>query len=932
VSAAIVIRGAREHNLQNVDVSFARGALTVVTGVSGSGKSSLVFDTLYAEGQRRYVESLSGHARRILTKLPRPNVDTIEGLCPAIAVRERAAPRNPRSTVGTLTEIGDYLRVLFSTLGEVHCPRCGERLHAYPAAEVVRQTLSLVAGTRFSVLAPIVRSGAVAEDGLLDTLRTRGFVRLRIDDAPADLDSVKEIPTGVAVDVVIDRLSVREGIEARLAEAVELAYQVGAGFAVVREEEGPRHRYSERYACFEGHASVPPLTPPLFSFNTPLGACPLCDGLGRTRVFQESLAIEDATLSVRRGAVAAWGKPGLAYHRSMLEKLVEAGVPPDASVESLSDEDRATLLHGGVGFEGVLPGLDRRAREYARRKLSEGADEEKVLDFLEEELGRFARMESCPACDGSRLNPNARSVQVGGRSIDEVAGMAVTTLRPWVAALEWPSSREPAARPLVESIDDRASFLQRVGLGYLSLDRGVATLSAGEAQRVHLATQLGARLSGVLYVLDEPTAGLHAADAARLLSTIRELRDLGNTLVVVEHEPQTIRAADRLIEMGPGAGTLGGRVVSEGPLDELLGDEGSLTGAYLSGRRRIPVPETRRSGSGDRVGVSIESMHNIRQLDASFPLQALCCVTGVSGSGKSTLIVDALLPAIRSRLGLTANVPPGVSLQGGRGLGRVSYVDATPIGRSARSNPATYLGIMSPLRELFAALPEARARGYRPGRFSFNSKGGRCEACRGEGVQLIAMHLLPDAEVECDVCGGRRYNDETLQIRYRGLDIAEVLALSVDDARALFEAVPGIRRRLEALARVGLGYLELGRRSTTLSGGEAQRIKLARDLATPAHKPTLYVFDEPTRGLHFADVEQLIAVLRALVDEGHTVIVVEHQLDVVRSADFVIDMGPGSGPEGGEVVASGTPEEVAASGTATGAYLRSSHAGSIQPA
>ena len=920
MTADIVIRGAREHNLKNVTVSLPRGCLTVVTGPSGSGKSSLVFDTLYAEGQRRYVESLSGHARRVLTKLPRPDVDVIEGLCPAIAVRERAPSRNPRSTVGTLTEVNDYMRVLFSTIGEVHCPACGERLMAHSVAQVVQEASRFAKGTRFSVLAPLVRAGAGISKDLIADLRGKGFVRLRIDDAAVDLDDVGTPPAGASIDVVIDRLSARDGIGSRLAEAVELAYQLSGGVVDLREREGVRHGFSEGYTCFEGHASIPGISPQLFSFNTPLGACLTCDGLGRTRRFTEELAITDPSLPLRRGAVTAWGKPNLAYYRSMLEKIGAAGVSLDVPFEKLPPRQRRIALEGGAGFEGVLPGLDRRAKEYARRKFAEGGDEERVLEFLDEELGQFARMEICPACAGSRLNENARSVRIDGCAISDVSALDVSALRAWLDRVRVSPQREVAVRPLLQSIGDRLAFLQQVGLGYLSLDRSAGTMSAGEAQRVHLATQLGAHLSGVLYVLDEPTAGLHPADAMRLLATLDALRDLGNTLAVVEHDEQTMRAADHLIEMGPGAGEHGGHVVADGNVQALMAHEDSLTGAYLSGRRSIAVPEQRRAGAGSIV-IRIAELHNLRDVHAAFPLRAFCCVTGVSGSGKSSLVVDALLPAVRARLGLTAEVPPGVSVEGGEGLGRVSFVDATPIGRSARSNPATYLGLLGPLRELFAGLPEARARGYRAGRFSFNVKGGRCEVCKGEGVQRIAMQLLPDAEVECEVCGGRRYNDETLQVRYRGLHIAEALSLSVEEAHALFEAVPAIRSRLEALRRVGLGYLELGRRSTTLSSGEAQRVKLARDLAQPARKPTLYIFDEPTRGLHFVDVAQLVAILHQLVEDGHSVIVVEHQLDLIRNADYVVDLGPGSGPDGGKVVAAGTPEEVRATGSVTGGYL-----------
>ena len=920
MTADIVIRGAREHNLKNVTVSLPRGRMTVVTGPSGSGKSSLVFDTLYAEGQRRYVESLSGHARRVLTKLRRPDVDVIEGLCPAIAVREHAPSRNPRSTVGTLTEVNDYMRLLFSTAGEVHCPVCGERLTAHSVAQVVQEALRLPEGTRFSVLAPVLRAGTDEPKDLVADLRGKGFVRLRIDDAAVDLEDLGTLPRGASIDVVIDRLSVRDGIASRLAEAVELAYQLSGGVVELREQEAARHRFSEGYACFEGHASIPRVSPQLFSFNTPLGACRMCDGLGRTRRFTKELAITDPSLSLRRGAVAAWGKPNLAYYRSMLEKIGAAGVDLDAPFEKIPPKQRRIALQGGAGFEGILPGLERRAQDYARRKLAEGGDEESVLEFLDEELGQFARMETCPDCNGSRLNENARSIRIDGRTVSEVSALDVSALTDWLDGVRVSPQREAAVRPLVQSIRDRLAFLQQVGLGYLSLDRSAGTMSAGEAQRVHLATQLGARLSGVLYVLDEPTAGLHPADATRLLTTLDELRDLGNTLVVVEHDEQTMRAADRLIELGPGAGEHGGNVVAEGNVEAFTANVESLTGAYLSGRRSVAIPAQRRAAAS-WLGVRVSELHNLREIHAEFPLRSLCCVTGVSGSGKSSLVVDALLPSVRSKLGLSAEVPPGVSVEGGEGLARVSFVDATPIGRSPRSNPATYLGVLGPLRELFAGLPEARARGYRGGRFSFNVKGGRCEGCKGEGVQRIAMQLLPDAEVECELCTGRRYNEETLQIRYRGLNIAEVLALPVEDARSLFEAVPAIRSRLDALRRVGLGYLALGRRSTTLSSGEAQRVKLARDLAQPARKPTLYIFDEPTRGLHFVDVEQLIAIFHQLVEDGHTVIAVEHQLDVIRNADYVVELGPGSGPEGGKIVAVGTPEEVRGSGSATARYI-----------
>ncbi len=919
----IIITGAREHNLKNVSVRLPRGKMTVVTGPSGSGKSSLVFDTLYAEGQRRYVESLSGHARRLLTRLPRPDVDVIDGLCPALAVRERGPSRNPRSTVGTQTDIYDYLRVLFSTLGQVHCPVCGERLQAYPVAKVVQEVGSWPAGQRFSVLAPLLRAGEPVPKKLLEELRGQGFVRLRIDDAAVDLADVRKLPDGASIELVIDRLSVREGIGTRLAEAVELAYRLSPGLVVLRTEDGGRRPFSEAFLCFEGHASVPHVTPQLFSFNAPAGACTSCEGLGTRRQFVPERVVPDPGKSLRRGAISAWGKPGLAFYRNNLDKLRSSSVDLDSAWEKLSEADRSLVLDGGDGFEGVLPGLRRRAHEYERRKLAEGGDEERVIEYLEEELGAFMRLQTCPDCRGTRLNPSARAVRLGEESIDRVVAKDVEATLAWLESLQVPDRSRDPVRPVLDTIRDRLRFLDGVGLGYLTLGRESASLSAGEAQRVHLATQLGARLSGVLYVLDEPTAGLHPADTARLLQTLQTLRDSGNTLTVVEHEPQMMLAADHWVELGPGAGEAGGQVVASGSVAELMSDPASLTGQYLSGARVVPVPETRRCSTAAPLRLEVSELHNLRDVSVEFPVAALCCVTGVSGSGKSSLVVQCLWPAFRARLGLVAEVPPGVRLQGGTGLAHVQFVDATPIGRTARSNPATYLGLLGPVRELFATLPEARARGYRSGRFSFNVKGGRCETCKGEGVQRVSMQLLPDAEIECEVCAGQRYNEETLQIRYRGLSIAQVLSLRVDEAYAMFEAVPAVRAKLEALRRVGLGYLELGRRSTTLSGGEAQRIKLARDLAQPARKPSLYIFDEPTRGLHFVDVEQLVGVLHQLVDEGHTVIAVEHQLDVIRNADFVVDLGPGSGPAGGRVVAAGTPEELGRTdASVTGRYLR----------
>ena len=845
MSDGIVVHGAREHNLRNITVTIPPDRLTVITGPSGSGKSTLAFDTIYAEGHRRYVESLGTRARRALSELAKPDVDLIEGLRPAIAIREFAPVRNPRSTVGTMTEVYDHLRVLFASEGIAHCPVCDRVIQAHSPSRIVDEVLQMQSGTRFSILAPLARGEKSGFGGRFERLRSEGFARVRIDGSVAELESTKALNPDHAhdVDVVIDRLSIREGLRQRLAEAVELGLSVGEGRVIIARAQGDEQLFTSRFDCPEGHVSLPELSTRTFAFHDPQGACPECDGLGIT-----------------------------------------------------------------------LP-LAKKAAELARKKK-----EEELFDLLETELGELGRAEACGRCRGTRLRPEALAVRVQDRGIGDLSNLDVRQLQDWLDETAPRLRRTEALRPLIAAMKERLRFLSEVGLGYLQISRPSGTLSSGEVQRARLATQIGAALSGVLYVLDEPTAGLHPADTAQLIATLGRLRDRGNTLIVVEHDPDIMRAANHLIDLGPGAGELGGRVVAEGS-PETLSD--SPTADFLSGRRKIDVPSPRRGGAG-RLRVNDAETHNLKRLSVELKSSALNCVTGVSGSGKSSLVIDTLLPEVRAFLGRDERargaVVPAEDLAS---IERVAVVDATPVGRSARSTPATYIGLFDPLRKLFASLPESRARGYKAGRFSFNVKGGRCEACSGDGVQTLRMHLLPDAEVTCEVCQGQRYNPETLSVRYRGANIADVLDFDVSTALEFFEAVPDLRNRLQALQTVGLGYLQLGRRATTLSGGEAQRLKLARDLGTEKLSKTLYILDEPTRGLHFIDVERLVDILHGLVERGHTVIVIEHHMDVIKNADHIIDLGPGAGPEGGALVMQGTPEEIVRCETSiTGRFLR----------
>jgi excinuclease ABC subunit A len=943
----LVVRGAREHNLRAVDLVVPRNALVVFTGPSGSGKTSLAFDVVYAEAQRRYVEGLGTYARQLFARLPRPDVDFVDGLSPALSVEQREPVRNPRSTVGTLTEVYDYARLLYATLGVPHGPTGEAGVPGRTVDQMVDEALALPPGTRISVLAPVLRDSPDGAEELLARLKKEGFVRVRVDGVVRELDEVTSLAAGVRhrLDVVVDRLTVDERSRSRLGEAIELSLGLAGGRVIVLPASGEPLELAERFVVPGYEGTFPPLTPALFSFNGRLGACATCDGLGEVRDFDADLVVTDPKRTLREGAIAPWGKPGGALHVRMIEAARSSGLPVDAPLESLSPQDRGRLLEGDAGlprgrgkrakvtpFEGVLPSLRRRLREHERRKREQGVDEERTFAFLEEELGGYMRRATCPACEGERLRLEARLVRVAGKTLPEVGRMTIDEARAFLRGVVSPRPREKAARRILDELDRRLAFLLDTGLAYLSLGRAANSLSGGETQRVRLASQLGAGLTGVLYVLDEPTSGLHPADTSSLLDTLESLRDRGNSLLVVEHEPLAMERADHLVDMGPGAGRLGGRVVASGTLAEVVANPASVTGPYLSGARSVPIPGSRRLPAGPPIRIEGASAHNLRDVTVEIPVSVLTCVTGVSGSGKSSLVMHTLVPEAERALLGRAHAPAARHVSGLGRFDKLIHIDQSPLGRSSRSNPATAVGAMQELRNIFAELPEARARGYKAGRFSFNVKGGRCEACRGEGVTRLEMHFLPDVFVECEVCGGKRFDRETLEVRYRGYSIADVLALPVADAIALFDAFPRIASRLTPLARVGLGYLELGRSAMTLSAGEAQRVKLARELGPrsvrassrggPVAARVLYVLDEPTRGLHFVDVDALVEALHALVDAGNTVVVVEHHADVVKSADWVIDLGPGGGPHGGLVVGTGTPEAIAANpASKTGHHL-----------
>ncbi len=919
-SDAIRIRGARVHNLQAVDVDIPRDALVVLTGLSGSGKSSLAFDTLYAEGQRRYVESLSAYARQFLGQMSKPDVDAIEGLSPAISIEQKSVSHNPRSTVGTVTEVYDYLRLLYARVGQPHCPRCGRPISRQTVQEIVDAVMALPRGTRFSVLAPVVCGRKGAQRKLLDELRRSGYTRINVDGELRDLqeDIALDGKRRHQLSVYIDRLVVKPEIRQRLSDSVETALGLADGLVAVAPVDGDDLLFSERHACTECGISLPELTPRLFSFNSPQGACPACDGLGAIRTIEPQRVVPDPGSSLRQGALAVWGGKAAGFYWQMLESVAARyAIDLDRPFGELPEDQQRIVLYGS-GDEPVRFTVAREGMSHAFERPYEGVIgnlqrryRETQSEAVRAEIEAYMALRPCAACGGKRLRPEALAVRVGGVDIAELTARSVGEALELIAGLELPPQLAEVGERILREVRDRLRFMADVGLDYLTLDRASATLSGGEGQRIRLATQIGSSLVGVLYVLDEPTIGLHPRDCGRLLATLADLRDRGNTVLVVEHDRATIEAADRIIDMGPGAGRRGGRVVATGTPAEIRADPASLTGAFLAGRERIATPRRRRRGRG-RLVLRGARGNNLQRVDATFRLGTFTCVTGVSGSGKSTLVVDTLYRGLARELH-RAGQPPA-AFDGFTGLERVDkviHVDQSPIGRTPRSNPATYTGLFSSIRELFARLPESRARGYGPGRYSFNVKGGRCEACQGGGQIRIEMHFLPDMFVTCEACGGRRFNRETLDIAYRGLDIAAVLDLTVAEALELFANHRAIARKLQTLADVGLGYVQLGQAANTLSGGEAQRIKLARELSKRAGGHTCYILDEPTTGLHMADIRQLIGVLDRLVAAGNTVVVIEHNLDVIKQADWILDLGPEGGRGGGRLLAAGTPEQLA---------------------
>jgi len=934
--SAIVVRGAREHNLKNIDVEIPRDALTVITGLSGSGKSSLAFDTIYAEGQRRYVESLSAYARQFLELMGKPDVDSIEGLSPAISIEQKTTSKNPRSTVGTVTEIADYMRLLWARAGVPYSPATGLPIEAQTVSQMVDRVMAMPEGTRLLLLAPVVRDRKGEYRKELGELQRRGFTRVKVDGTLYEIGEVPALnrKTKHEIEAVVDRVVVREGIAPRLADSFETALALSDGIVYAENaESSERTVFSSRFACPVSGFSIEEIEPRLFSFNSPHGACPACDGLGLESFFDPDMVVPNGQTTLAGGAVAPWTGTQSPFYDQTLQSLARHfKVTTRTAWEDLPEAVRQAILFG-TGTAEVAFTYKDGVRSYTVTKSFEGVIKnlQRRLDetdsaWVREELSRYQADKPCSVCGGARLKPEALAVRIGGKNIAEVAEFSIDQAFDWFAEVieTMTPQRQEIARRILREIGDRLRFLVDVGLDYLSLARGSATLSGGESQRIRLASQIGSGLTGVLYVLDEPSIGLHQRDNERLLETLRRLRDLGNTVLVVEHDEDAIRAADHLIDMGPLAGVNGGHVVAQGTPAEVANNPASLTGDYLSGRRRIEVPALRRPIQDKRMLKIIGARgNNLKGIDAAFPLGVFTCVTGVSGGGKSTLVVDTLYKAASRRLMGSGEVPaPHDRIEGMELLDKIIDIDQSPIGRTPRSNPATYTELFAPIRDWFAELPESRARGYKPGRFSFNVKGGRCEACQGDGVLKIEMHFLPDVYVTCDVCKGRRYNRETLEIKFRDKSIAEVLAMTVDEAVPYFSAQSRIHDRLKILQQVGLGYIALGQQATTLSGGEAQRIKLSKELARRATGRTLYILDEPTTGLHFEDVRKLLEVLHALVDQGNSIVVIEHNLEVIKTADWILDLGPEGGAGGGQIVAAGTPEEVAAApGSHTGRFL-----------
>ncbi|WP_372965581.1 excinuclease ABC subunit UvrA [Marinobacter sp.] len=933
----IQIKGARTHNLKNIDLDIPRDKLVVITGLSGSGKSSLAFDTLYAEGQRRYVESLSTYARQFLSMMEKPDIDHIEGLSPAISIEQKSTSHNPRSTVGTITEIYDYLRLLFARAGEPRCPEHHQPLEAQTVSQMVDQVLAMPEDSKLMILAPIIRDRKGEHLQVIDTMRSQGFIRLRVDGKVYDIDDVPNLEKNKKhqIDVVVDRFKVKTGLEQRLAESFETALELSDGIALVAPMtgEGDEHTFSARYACTQCGYSLSELEPRLFSFNNPAGACPTCDGLGVRQFFDPEKIIQHPEATLASGAIKGWDRRAVYYFQMLSSVAEHYDIDLETPWEQLPEHFRETLLHGSGTdeisfryvnsrgqimekshpFEGILPNLERRYRETESQSMRE-------------ELARNLSTQPCKDCHGSRLRQSARHVFIKEQNLPDITRMPVGDAHRYFGELALPGRKGEIADKILKEVRERLQFLVNVGLEYLTLERSADTLSGGEAQRIRLASQIGAGLVGVMYILDEPSIGLHQRDNDRLLATLTHLRDLGNTVIVVEHDEDAIRSADYVIDIGPGAGVHGGEIVARGTPADIIANKGSLTGQYLSGAKSIAIPRERNKGNGKQLVLTGVTGNNLQDVTLTLPLGVMTCITGVSGSGKSTLINSTLYPVAAAKLNkaTSLNHGPYKGLKGLNHLDKVIDIDQSPIGRTPRSNPATYTGLFTPIRELFAGTQEARSRGYKVGRFSFNVKGGRCEACQGDGVIKVEMHFLPDVYVPCDICKGKRYNRETLEIRYKGKNIHEVLDMTVEEGREFFDAVPFLARKLQTLIDVGLSYVRLGQSAVTLSGGEAQRVKLAKELSKRDTGKTLYILDEPTTGLHFYDIQQLLNVLQRLRDHGNTIVVIEHNLDVIKTADWIVDLGPEGGSGGGMIIAEGTPEDVADNPAShTGKYLKS---------
>ena len=933
----IIIKGAKEHNLKNVDLELPRNKFIVFTGLSGSGKSSLAFDTIYAEGQRRYVESLSAYARQFLGQMEKPNVEYIEGLSPAISIDQKTTSKNPRSTVGTVTEIYDYLRLLFARVGEVHCSVCGAKISQMTIQEIVDKMMEFPERTKLQILSPVVRGQKGTHKKLIENIKKEGFVRIRVNGENYEVTDEIDLSKNKKhnIEVVVDRIVIKDGIESRLTDSIETAVKLSDGLVIAQIIDGEEILYSTKFACPEHGVGIEELSPRMFSFNAPFGACETCNGLGESKEVDPDLVIPNKDLSIKQGAIAAWGSVGVnddTYYSKMVQSLANHfGVSIETPVKDLPEEFVHELLYGTNNvmvqfiyeskyggrreyqayFEGVIPNLERRYRE---------TNSEYSRDKIEEYMAETP----CPKCKGARLKKEVLSVLVDGKNIMEVTDFSVNELVEYIENINLSEKQKFIAHEILKEIRGRAIFLRDVGLDYLNLSRKAGTLSGGEAQRIRLATQIGSALVGVLYVLDEPSIGLHQRDNDRLIKTLRHLTDIGNTLIVVEHDEDTMRECDYIVDIGPGAGVHGGQIVAQGTLEEILDNPNSITGQYLSGKKEIQIPEITREGNGNFIEIVKANENNLKNINVKFPLGKFTCITGVSGSGKSTLINDILYKGIASKINKLRDRPgKHKEIKGIENIDKIINIDQSPIGRTPRSNPATYTGVFDMIRDLFASTNEAKARGYQKGRFSFNIKGGRCEACKGDGIIKIEMHFLPDVYVPCEVCKGERYNRETLQVKYKDKTIADVLDMNVEEALKFFENIPNIKRKLETLMDVGLSYIKLGQPSTQLSGGEAKRIKLATELSKRPTGKTLYILDEPTTGLHMADVDKLIQVLQKLADTGNSIVVIEHNLDVIKTCDYIIDLGPEGGDKGGKIVATGTPEEVSkVEGSYTGKFLK----------